>query len=1005
MTNLAHPNSATHRITWLLYTDVNTRFNLMMDECAHLQQTINCYRKNTYPSTDVAENQMRNEDYYFKAPQERALENLWHSMDALKVGLVANQNQLRVAYRKTLKNFGGASDAMYWFLSLRGHFISIVFGIYLKQLQHAHEKIVQFLENMPGFLPGPTLLRRWSSAGYGEFLSEYSRTVNWETQNFLWKFCIYGENENSEIKLNKWREEQYLVHAWSHESTSFTRVIRASAPTPDLQTGARYTTIWSSYFYLEQPILFSLLYHECAHHFANKENIQIDKEDDRLLASHKKLWYERPKETAALLKRLVNLDIEEQGFWLTFVNEVWADTVSCALTGSGFLAALSLTLTGFQDPDSPAYSDYDINNDELIPLTEIGTSVRKALPIQYPHYSLSYFWEARLSLAVKVLGALYPESEAAWVKELELIMNEWHTSGSKAMSSSSVSREHEDQWKYRKKLNDWVTSVTWAHLKELVSAIAVFQRSQKSKNKLAFELKNTNSSANTGAEIIASAFECHLKQLFPSDTRISKSVENTKAQINRIENVCINIRWQLSEYIVPKLLADIDNEQTPIWIENFANYVRSDGSIAFRIGLEWSTTRRDVIRTAGWLLRQKYSEDQSSLQDLVRLKKEIPFRDQSFLTALESAVDADFQEYYSRSNLVPSEQKQKALGLSTALTQKQTLRDIGLKHFTGVNLHQFMIKFESDLEQALKIPTEEPTLGVGTFTLGVARPENLLNSAFNDYSAVIDKVQETYVQAFQEKLDLIEKIYTTGLTEQDTRFYRMIGEYSFAYFEPSFTPVEKDWRVEDTRALPKILAKPRAVIRVLKQNQDKHIDSNFFSRVSQIGFKFRWQWINLRKALIQKQIPCELYLSSAWEDVILITYHKDIEDYQYVMVSLDLVSKAWQDIHSSIALAQKPNFSLTSIKVISTQSADDSTIHPVVKQLRQLAMVKSIQKRTGRYDITVIWDTDKPENVWNALANLRKDFWQYISNNVTSLVVEEDQTKYYFVSQLILRHD
>ena len=87
--------------------------------------------------------------------------------------------------------------------------------------------------------------------------------------------------------------------------------------------------------------------------------------------------------------------------------------------------------------------------------------------------------------------------------------------------------------------------------------------------------------------------------------------------------------------------------------------------------------------------------------------------------------------------------------------------------------------------------------------------------------------------------------------------------------------------------------------------------------------------------------------------------------------------------------------------------ATTNDIHPVVKQLSQLAHVKSIQKRTGRYDITVIWETDKPQEIWYGLANLKKDFWQYISNIVTSLVMDEgvSETNYRFVSQLILRHD
>lgn len=1010
----------TERLTWLLYTDVNTRLNLMMDECLHLEKTIHSFLKDDEGPVIASYPMMRDQPgYYFRSPQERALEHLRRTMYGMRKSLGSNQEEIRQAYKKTLVAVTDETGALYWFISLRGHFLTNVLDLYLKHIQHAHEKLVQLLENMPGTTPTPTLLRRWSSAGYGEFLSEYSRAVNLEIQYLIWKFC--SADEGGGTKFEDWRHGQYMVHTWAHQATSTTRSFKAT-PDQDGDPRAkqhRYTTIWSSYFYLEQPILLPLLYHECAHHFSSNEIFGDENGLSATTRKRRRLWIERPKETAALLNRLIELEEPDETFWAGLVTEIWADALSIALCGKGFLSALFLQLAGIPGERNAPFSDFDFENDELIPLDQLGSTDRRVWPIPYPEFSLGFFWETRLALAVRTYRNIHgqDESDCEWVGGINQIIDDWYRSGAEAMSPENVSSEHATQWRYRKELNDWATNVIWAHLRELTEELRSFPLAKLTDPPRIFSIDQK------GGEMVGAAFNTYSNSVFGTN----RFLPTSSSTFNQIEDICIHVRWALSKPIIEELLyanekdnSKTDSENFKKWANTFADYMRSDGSVEFRIGLEWISTRHDVYRTAGAFL----GENHNSPIKLMDVIKSIPERDREFGLAVLDAVNRDFDE---RTDPYENSRETDKFKIAIKLAQKQGIsQSIKDRGFSGKNLLNAIheLKFDDHLASALShvIDHTGKSILVGTFTLGVIRPAYIVEiSGVSDkeaqypYFYALNKVMEYYKKSFENKKKCIQFDHQTIHLSEPT-FFGLIGEYSFANFEPFFTPVEKDWQPTSNGSNgeerpPKILAKSRSVIKIL-DTKPKSEKENFV-RISQISFKYRWQWVQLWNELkvSAASTPCELYLSSGWEDVILVTYHRTFENLQSSFESLQF--ETWQDIHSSLGLLDYPDASsLERILQITTTSECSSADHTpgngesrITSVLESTNLFKDVYEQTGRHDISVVWKAESPDQLlYGGYSLLPKEVWEKVSNIVTSLITHKTKDSM-FVSQIILRHD
>ena len=264
MTNASQYNKeALTKQLWLLFSDTNTRLNILIEECAHLQNTIFglfdsdleveiielfrsepteelcCIPTSTIQylassgfARPVLIEFKSHPKYAGSSPRNRALLNTWNTLGALIVGLTLNQRTLRARFTDTTltllqDNYVGARKgigAPFWFMAMRGYLTDQAFSTYTQILEHAHEKIIQIQENRAGVLPAPILLRRWNSALLGDFLSRYARHVDWESYIFIGRLIGITDNE-----LSKKRNKSSITHTWAHTSTSYTTSFSISA--------------------------------------------------------------------------------------------------------------------------------------------------------------------------------------------------------------------------------------------------------------------------------------------------------------------------------------------------------------------------------------------------------------------------------------------------------------------------------------------------------------------------------------------------------------------------------------------------------------------------------------------------------------------------------------------------------------------------------------------------------------------------------------------------------
>lgn len=208
MTDIENKFSKTEsikRFSWILFDDINRRFNILIEECAHLQEIINYYsdfdinhdekrieinyswqpKIKTKQRTWTAKLKENEHFEYIKLPPiERSLVALYEHLGGINKGLESHKKNVRIRFEKILKNPNG-TDNFFWFSSLRGFYLHNILEKEMEHLEHAHEKLIQILETKPGALPNPILLRRWNSALHGRFLSEYSRHIDWETSKLI----------------------------------------------------------------------------------------------------------------------------------------------------------------------------------------------------------------------------------------------------------------------------------------------------------------------------------------------------------------------------------------------------------------------------------------------------------------------------------------------------------------------------------------------------------------------------------------------------------------------------------------------------------------------------------------------------------------------------------------------------------------------------------------------------------------------------------------------------
>lgn len=832
---------------------------------------------------------------------------------------------------------------------------------------------------MPGILPGPILLRRWGSAAYVEFLSSYSRHVNWETQNLLWEQA-YPEGSDSDFEA--WKSSKFLTHTWAHVATSMTKTHSVEVADSKI---LRFQTIWSSYFYLEQPILLPLLYHECAHQYMDESVFPN---------SINRLFFERKKETAQILSQTACFNSSDVRFWEHLVDEIWADTIAVFLGGRGYLSALFLQLTGLSGKG--AFSRFDYSKDEQIPLDDIGTYQREVHEIAWPDLSIEYFWEARLDLAILAYQKFHkPDNDDLWLAGITDLQIAWRTSGAQVFRKECTSSEHETFWNYRARLNKWVKGTCEAALKDCYGSL--------SKVKEPKQISQIYSLSPKLVSLIQKAVTLYKTNVLGDSSTDTETIAPT-----RLEDICLETRWNISNTIVQDILAKLKisnggaNGFLDKYTKMYAGYMRNDGSAAFRLAYEWVQARADLYEAAAETLEE--GPDCTPVATTFGT---------STIKQLHDAVIKDFDQYCIDFpyQIESPEKHRKALWRLITLKKHGNAEQFKSKsNFKVPNLNGAIEQIMDNAAVYFNDYTLRDTqIRVGTLTLGVIRSAEIKGNDAAPLLKALQRTRDYYVATKNMLADIVTSEWKNSHRFKQS-FFPLIGDYSFLHYFHNKTPVERDCHVPNT---PKFLIKPRLVLQVYGEQEGipEPKTHHVIGRVVQIRFLYRWEWISLVERL-KEYAECSpaLFLSSGWEDAILVMWHTDEKDWVKVSEALRLEHGPGLDTHTSVILPS--SFVPDSIKEnISDQKNSrkcSSNLQKTRDFLNSHPNVKYLNQRTGRYDLTVVWCSKgggpiKIRDFWEMYSKLPASFWSSIGSVSTS--VEKRLKSPDFPNRLLFRVD
>lgn len=954
--------SNAEKLLWTLFSDANSRINTLIEECAHLQDTILGLVSDPALIRKIidfrpAENKVRgfwravacrhsaHPQYADVAPRDKAFLSLWNSLGGLIIGLDANQHRHTAAYRGLAEELNRncvtgeryKTESLYWYISLRGYVLNRIFINYTALLEHAHEKLVQMLENQAGTLPNPILLRRWNSALYGEFLSEYSRHVDWEARRCVQRLLA----KNVELPEADEQEERShapvhsITHTWTHYPTSLVRSfdVYLKFKTENGQKveplRRRFSLIQSAYFYLEQPILFPLLYHECVH-------INFPSNDDPRIGSHKTFFGARLAaiKSLRLAKFPTTPTATYENFWDHFTEEVWSDAIAIALGGRGYLVSLSLQLLGLSGADD--FNHFEIDENVPYPIDTLGSIAHRKYEIPLPSLEMTFLWEARLEVASWILRSLPEPGSAGATNDLETscaiaeLLEGWWQSGVAAYSAQATSTAHAEYWAYRKDLSRWVFETIQSYLRPL---LGLLRKWMDLGGLYRIESKATR-------EVIS---ECHRKYLASNGIQAIPLKFEAKY---RLEDIALDVRWAIAGEVVASMREK--PETVDHWVSRFANWTMGDGNVAFRLALEACRLRISLLDALADKLDGKIGPwDSPHQSEVTKILKGLP----------NSWLDHD---QLGRQRLL----RRRAITNSPKLTFRHPRSD------------EILAAVDQLVDQIMRIPTECTTPEAGTLALGIIRPAELSDSSLVPVASDSENASPyllgiNRVKSYCHNAAKLQENEATGANASSklTQVFRhvflpLVGEYQFLTYVSQTTPVERD--AHPKSIVPCTLIKPRLVLHVggRKLADPSLLNDQLWGRVALVRFRYVWQWHDIRARLQQEKAKkadsrCledfSLYLSSAWEHVVLITWHKSPADlWRLSEVGLGVGDIAGVDIQSAFYV---PNHACQPPKTTGTVDGipNSDWLDSFKKWAAKCDLVSSIYQRSGRYDYTVVW--------------------------------------------------
>jgi len=991
-----------------------------------------------------------------------------HEFDSLRNVRAALSNAFRCAteeLRTRDDEHAFPDSSLYWFIAKRAYVVEVTLADSTRVLSHLHDKIAQQLDTASGSMPHPLSLRRWQSANHEKFLSAYCRDLCVDTAKAMAFLNIPGFDPDScggndrstyeKRSTQRWKQT-VVSHIWNHSATSETIPLIQGEVEKDngakAGTPAGYALIRSLYFYLEHPILFPLLFHELGH-----IHMELDQQEERRL---KPTWGTTPKDTELFsflrssrkaardikigMNRLGIYTIGDEDFHL-ISTEIWADALGVALGGASFVHALALQIFGQREHTNIAKGrgssvgpraskdggdyGYDVWHQQLRMLNDSEAGEKPA----------QYFSFARILVAVRLARALYEKAERAKSMNndpedlpfmdglrdscdaIEQLWKRFRSSGAHAYHKDRSSGDHKRWWDLYCDANESLAEGCFVHLE---AHIARMWQYSKDHNRHAYRFGRGRTDTQLRKRVWQ-FFEAFVKERAFCTFIIGKPIhQDLKDRApTRLEDAALAIRWASATLLFDQ---DTNSHQAieqgvknrSIELDNFIDKTRWDGLGAFRYLLEWYQLVMDKGHS---LCQQERSELAKKLLGLFALERTlegISAEDQ-----LHPLMNSKFMIFFLNPRYEWWEKVDESKGGGGRLgwigsdARKREL----FEEYTS----EFIENLKNDLwTHGFDKIGEDGRFPVSVLCLGVLRPSSSIDSD-------TDKVEP------MTALESLMKLSTANVmgTKMEHPIYPVIGDYSYVRLEPERTVSNLVSLADESLAsmaknelletVPRHFEKPRMLVKVFGMNNllnDKKHENNDgfgsgqFVRLALIKFKHRSKWLDLLELLthLKKQeaeSKCGLFLSSGWEDVVLLILHDDMKQLRKTKKKSGQEEKSDQDLYDQIAAfldvradeldvqsmlvtqmpvetsAQCDNSQQSSIKSASDMKL--STLCKVIEEHAKACMAKrhrtddwgvTAELTFGRYDARLKWTGINPEEFQDIFLTLPADCYHKLQH-------------------------
>lgn len=735
-----------------------------------------------------------------------------------------------------------------------------------------------------------------------------------------------------------------------------------------------FGSIRSSFFYLEMPHIYPLLYHECAHlQFAWEEISRKNRTETGLFFRTRNDAFRGIRDT--FQRHNINIDAIEN-----FIEEIWIDTISIALGGLPYFTALTMQI--FSQSSSTLF---DANNNLAIqkwgekPIFDITYFFNSP----EPNHIHEYFWSTRLKLAEFCLNELHPQEyddNKDWIETVREAIQLYYNEGLNTFAEELTSKKHETWWKYKIQINQWLFKAIKIQLEKCHQEIK-----RNIRRPLSQKYRLDKKAVETLVVPPVKKFE---KKLFDLEEYTIPMDKNG----TRIEYIPFSIRWNLSKHVINVL----DENNLENYTLKYTDHIRNDGSAIFRLAIEWVMARNDLYATfANYIdhpniveihFKKIYSENDTIFKDIKNILRRLNNHQKSILSD-----DLNYHRIFTDSknwNFL------KIKGLS--YTNKNIIfyiKKLVNKYLNEQILPQLQCHGDSEV-------------AISTMALGIISKRLLANQENGGYFKSMKIIHEFYknkINGLNENMptcmgtnnrysyDQINIGDAKNSTPQKAALYFLSGEYDFLFYQERITPTEASFHPQH---LPPLLTKPRVLIEI-GCNGDKY-ERKAWGRISLLSFRYRWEIYHLKTELEKSNTRYRLWLSSAWEDGILATWHDNNDEFwsdgfEQFGITTEEISTI--DIQTNIMLCKldengKDLYSACghSPIIIPEMLNDQNSLIDFFKSMSEnKTLLSKFRLMLGRGDYLLRWSAKSPEELTNAFLQIPPKFWSYINHMRTTL--------------------